>query len=173
MRESFAGKIREAAKTLGAGGREFKADDLGDRTGLQTRSDLKRMYRTVIDFTRAGEIERVNRGVYRYCGRPSKKPQAQLIMWRILRARRTVTVEDLQELAGASAGYIKEWFRMLRRRGIVQKVSDGKYRLVHDPVEMPRNEEKAEKLRDIREKKSAALDRAFQQLRTLERRYRN
>ena len=164
MRESFAGRIREAAKSLGAGGKEFRADELGHEAGIQTRKDMRHMYRTIIDFVRAGEIERAERGVYRYRGKPAGRPQIQLIMWRILRARRAVTIEDLQELAGASAAYAKQWLMMLARRQIVRKLSNGKYHLIQDPVEMPRDEEKAEKLRTIRERKKAALkalDHAF------------
>ena len=164
MRESFAGKIREAAKALGAGGKEFRADELGDRAGLQTRSDLRRMYQTIIDFIRAGDIERVEKGVYRYRGKPAERPQIQLVMWRIMRARRAVTIEDLQELAGASAAYAKQWLMMLARRQIVRKLSNGKYHLIQDLVKMPQDEEKAQKLRKIRERKKAALkalDQAF------------
>ncbi len=51
-------------------------------------------------------------------------------MWKILTARGAVTYDDLQELTGASRVYAQEWMATLVKRGVVKKLSDGRYRIV-------------------------------------------
>lgn len=84
--------------------------------------------------------------------------ELQEIMWRFLRARKKVTIDDLIEISGAGERYIKEWLQMLVRREIVRKYKNGNYLMIKDPVEMPRNESKAKRLRRIRAEKKKALD---------------
>jgi len=161
MRETFADKVRKLCRELGAAGREFGTDELAERLDMVFAQHKKPLYKALHDFEKCGEIQRVRRGVYRYKGK-NKPPETQERMWRILRARRKVTVTDLQELAGADANYAREWLRMLGRNGVVKKAAttDGAFvfRMVSDPVVMPRNEKKAERLRRIREKKKIALE---------------
>ena len=109
-------------------------------------------------------------GVYNYRGKQGGKPEIQEVMWRLLRSRRTVTVEDLQEMAEAEESYVLEWLRMLIRRGIVRE-SGGSYQMIKDTVEMPRNDEKAERLRRLRAKWKAVketVDEVFDELSEVE-----
>lgn len=157
---TFAQRIRMAAAEFGA---EFTADQLADQADIQTYADKARIYNTIRDLIRQGELERVGKGKYRRISK-SVPAEKQEIMWRLVRARRTVTVEDLQELSGAGRKYCEEFLRRLVRRGVVKQHDNGNFQLIEDPVEMPKDDAKAERLRRIRaQKKEAleALDRAF------------
>lgn len=119
------------------------------------------------DLLKSGEISRVSEGVYVWANR-SSPTQIREAMWRVIRARRAVSVADLMELTGASENYALEYLRMLVRREAVKKISKAEgviYRLVVDAgTEAPKDESKAERLRRIRERKKealAALDEAW------------
>lgn len=161
MKETFAGTVREVLKEFGAGGKEIVIQDAAwdPRLDLVFDKDKRPLYIAVRDMLRAGEIERVRPGVYKYIGRMTS-PEMQEIMWKVLRSQKTRTIEDLQQMAGASENYTKEWLRMLIRRKMVRKNKNGTYTLFRDPGPIPPlNEEKAAKLRRIRrEKKKAALE---------------
>ena len=171
MKETLAGRVREAARELGAGDKTFTVDDLADRMGTKTYKEKDPIRNTLRDFRRRGEVVRVAPGVYNYRGKQGGKPEIQEVMWRTLRSMRTVTIEDLQMMAGAEEDYAREWLGFLIRRGNVRKSDNGTYRLIKDPVEMPRNDEKAEKLRRLRAKLKAAkeaVDEAFNELSEVE-----
>ena len=171
MKETLAGRVREAARELGAGDKTFTVDDLAERIGTRTYAEKDPIRSTLRDFHRRGEVDRVAPGVYTYREKVTKKPDKQKIMWRTLRFRRTVTVEDLQMNAKAEESYVLEWLRLMIRRGIVRKLESGKYLLIKDTVEMPRNDEKADRLRRLRAKLKAAkeaVDEAFNELSEVE-----
>ncbi|MGE4442088.1 MAG: hypothetical protein AB7D27_11460 [Desulfomicrobium sp.] len=110
------------------------------------------------DLLRSQEAARVTDGVYRWAGR--KEPvQLRQKMWSILRARRVVSVEDLMELTGASRPYAQQWSRMLEEHELVRRLDDGRIQLVNDPVVMPEDTTKAEKLKAIRIRKALATVR--------------
>jgi len=164
--ESFAGKIRKIVRD--AAGREVAAKEISWALDLDAGKKASvSLYKTLGNLARSGEIERVRPGVYKWKG---KDPGALLlarktrhmtqlreIMWRVLRAKRTVTVDDLRELSGANERYAKEWLNMLVRRGVVRKNKNKTYQIVSDPVQMPQDEKKAERLRRIRQNKKNAL----------------
>lgn len=160
MKETFAGNVRAVALEIGAGGGEFTIADLAADRRIDLVSDAEKrpLYRAIKDFMKAGEVERLRPGVYRLAGKRPGAPDLQRVMWNVLRSRRqtgnAVTAEDLMELSGASRSYALEWLQGLARRGVVRRVSKpgqpGVWQMVSDPVEMPRNEEKAERLREFR-----------------------
>ncbi len=153
----MTGRLREAALELGKGGESFSAKDLGDRAGVQTYAEQRRIHWMLRDLKRTGELESVERGRYRLGADSRKKavPQKQEVMWRVLRGKRRVTAEDLMEFAAVSANYAKQWLRMLVKRGVVRDLGQGKYQLVKDSIESPADVEKAEKLRELRARKKA------------------
>ena len=163
MKETFTGRIRTAAKALSPN--TFTARDLSAQAAVKTRKEDTRVQNVVCEFKRTGEMISISRGVYLYVGRPKKKKEVRVVMWRALRAMRNVTVEDMREMSGASDVYAREWLRALKRQEVVAE-KNGRYRLIKDlgPNGMPENEEKAKALRDLRLKKKermlAALDRA-------------
>jgi len=159
MKETFAGKIRQAARILGGRQMGFSASELGDVAGIQSYEEKRRMRRTICDLIKSGELARFSRGVYVYKEKSTGKPQKQTVMLELLKMRRTVSVEDLQELAEVSADYAQEWLTMLVRRQVVKRHENGNYTLIKDPDEPPLNEEKAERLRQLRvRKKASALE---------------
>lgn len=58
-----------------------------------------------------------------------RKTQLKTIMWRLLRARKVITYDDLQELTGASRSYAQEWMSGLIKKGFARKISWGRYML--------------------------------------------
>lgn len=158
--ESFAGRVRAAARKLGADGNEFSAADLSHEAGVQTFDGNKRLHWVIRDLKNAGELVVVRKGVYRLGGekgegqRPAEK---RVVMWRFLRMRRRVSVGDLQEVSGVSEAYAKEWLQMLARQGVVKAMQDGRYQLLVDSPEVPADRAKADKLRRVRARKKANL----------------
>ena len=122
---------------------------------LITRKEKSFMYLILADMRSRGEVVRISKGVYQY--KPIKKTYLKTIMWRILRSRQSVTVEDLMELAGSSESYAKDWLRMLQRQDVVQKTQNGRYNLVNDVVLEPVNRDKLEYFKDLRKRKKASL----------------
>lgn len=159
MTDTFTGRIREAARALAP--EVFTVTDLSIKAEVMTRKDHQRIRDVIRELRKTGEIVRMGRGQYSYAGRAKKTNEIRKIMWRVLRARRNVTVEDMMELCGASENYATEWLRMLVRRGVLSQ-KNGRYRMISDPIDMPSNEEKARALRLLRERKKTleALDRA-------------
>jgi DNA-binding transcriptional regulator GbsR (MarR family) len=84
-------------------------------------------------------------------------------MWRLFKMRRRVTVDDLMEMADVSRDYAVEWLRVLVKREVARKLQEpgktGLWVLVNENVEMPQDEDKAQRLRDIRMKKKKVLAR--------------
>lgn len=165
MKETFTGRIRKVAQSLTLQNSTFTARELSIVLYVQTRKEDRKIRDVIKELCKAGEIVRTGRGVYMYVGKPKKKKQLQEIMWKVLRDRRNVTVENLRAFSGASEDYAKEWLRLLKRRGVVAE-TNGRYRLIKDtgPDGMPENDEKADALRALRQKKKEqalkALDRA-------------
>jgi len=110
------------------------------------------------DLIKSGEVTRVAERTYRWAAR--KEPvQLRQKMWSILRARRTVSIEDLMELTGASRNYARAWTTMLEGHEVVRRLEDGRVQLVSDPVVMPSDTTKAEKLKAIRVRNALAAVR--------------
>ena len=153
----FADQARRAALELSRNGRQpVTRQDLGDRLGIQTRREMRKVDEAVKALVKSGDLESQGNGVYRWTGQPIK-PSKQEVMWRYLRARRAATAEELQEVAEAAPDYVREWLRLLVKQKLVRREGEI-YRLVQDPgPEPPRNEGKAERLRRLREQKKAAL----------------
>lgn len=83
-------------------------------------------------------------------------------MYRMLRIQKRMTVDDMVEsVEGVSRAYVLEFFQWLAREGWVRKIptrnNAGIYVLIKNELEMPVNDQKAAKLRELRRKKKAAL----------------
>jgi len=154
-RTGLAGRVREALRSLGGGGKEITCPALARELDMVSNKEKQTLYRALRDFVASGEVTRIRRGVYIYNGK-NRPQELQAIMWRYLRANRTVTIDDLVAIAGASHNYAAEWVYMLERRKILAKIRTAgarKYRLISDPVIMPENKSKARKLRRLRRQK--------------------
>lgn len=159
---TFADQVREAVK--GFYGAEFGVLELADKMNLNKRQK-KQAYNILHHMaTRDDEAERVRPGVYRYTGR--KRIPLEQVAWRILRARRVVTVPDLVELVGMKETYARQWLKSFEGQGVVKCIGGGGnfegnkpkvWKLVHDPVAMPVNQDNREKHRLMRERRLEAL----------------
>jgi len=161
MGQTFANRIREACRGLARSG-EFGGSEIAHAAGLQTYMDKRRMHVVLRDMRRRGEVRVVARGRYAYA-RTAGSARKQEVMWRLLRARRRVTVDDLVELAEVSRAYAREWLRALARQEVIRKIED-RWLLLADSVEMPKSTDNAEKLRLLRQKRAAAYRTAQEAL---------
>ncbi len=157
MRDSLANKVRIAAQGFRAAGRTFTSTDIAEKLELQTYDEKNRAYDAILQLVRTKEIQRVSRGVYSYVGKPGKKPSKQKVMWNYFRMRMkcgaSVTVEELQAAANASADYVRDWLKFLVQGGFAKDHGNGRFQLLKDPVEMPLDERNALKLRRLRSKR--------------------
>lgn len=157
---SFTDRVRKALAR--EEGREIAAMEIANRMDLGFGKKYTHpLYKALAQLVKQGEAEKVRPGVYRPIRRADKKPELQQVMWRLLRASRRVTVEDLQEIAGATVEYAREWLDMLIRQGVVKNLAGagvpGIYQLINDTVDMPADEAKRVRLKRIRLAKREAL----------------
>lgn len=152
MRASYSSMVREAAKQYAQTGATFRVADLEKVVGVQTYEERRKLRKATEELVRRKEFQRVERGLYRYTGKDAK-PQKQQVMWRFLRMNRSVTLEEVRVVLGVPEKYAQEWFSHLVNRGIVRVEEGGSFRLIKDTLDMPVNEEKAERLRRLREAK--------------------
>jgi hypothetical protein len=175
MRDSFANKVRIAAQDFRADGRTFTPAELAEKLGVQTYGERAKIHNPLRDMMRSGEIKRIGKGIYTYSGKSNQKLSKQKIMWNYFRMRMkcgaSITIEELQAAANASADYAREWLKFLIRIGFAKDHGNGRFQLLKDPVEMPLDEKKAQRLRCLhkskREEVIAILDeirRAFSRL---------
>ncbi|PLX49145.1 MAG: hypothetical protein C0613_08465 [Desulfobulbaceae bacterium] len=162
-KDTFAARIRKACILLRHDTMTYA--DISSTADLRSSAEEVKMRYTIADFVKSGEMVRIAPGVLRYVGKDDsgKITEKRRVMWRILKMRRTVTVEEMQEMAGASNKYALEWLSNLRRIGVVEKIpgkpasKPSKWRLVKDIAHMPADEEQAAKYREIRRQKKAVL----------------
>ena len=137
---------------------------------MQTYEEKKRVYHTILELVRTKEIKRVSRGVYSYSGKPNQQIPKQKIMWNYFRMRMkcgaSVTIEELQAAAGVSKKYAYEWLGFLVKSGFAKDHGNGKFQLLKDPVEMPVDEMKAKRLRDLRENKREEVMAILEEIRS-------
>lgn len=165
QRDSFSNRVRQALMRLSGrsvDGRVVNAD-LSEALDLVGTVDKRPMYAALKDLRKAGEVERVAPGIHVYIGKPSGGPDIRAAMWSVVRMRKRFTIADLQELAGASKEYAKEYVILLVRRGVVERIGRPGgtyiYRLLHDPgTDPPENDERAARLRRVRAAKKAAVE---------------
>lgn len=165
--QSLARTVLEKTLELAAAqGGEVTADAVSNALGLATHQAHKQLLNTLSDLSLAGRVHRVRKGVYSPPPTP-RQPEKREVMWRTLRMRRRVTIEDLVELAGVSCEYAREWLAALTHRGVVRKHQrpglPATWQLIHDTVAMPEDDTKAAKLRQLRQRRKQELTQAIDQ----------
>lgn len=142
---SFTNRVRQVLKELGSK-EPVKVKAIDYRLGLDYGTKhAKRLHAALGDLVKMGDAVRTAPGEYLWQNR-KKPPTIGERMWRVLRARKVVALEDLQELAGAKRSYAEEYMRHLVRSGFCRKIGRGKqarWRLVKDPVKMPETRQRA------------------------------
>lgn len=159
----LAGRVRKAIQRLDNEGRKIASKALAIELDMIADNEKQTLYRVIRDFVKSGEITRIRPGVFVY-NRKDKQPEIQEVMWRYLRLKKLVTIDDLVAVSRASRDYASEWVCMLARREIVETIRLGgarKYRLISDPVIMPKNEDNAKKLRKLRKQKKHEVLKAL------------
>ena len=160
--QSFAQRVLGMLREVCREGGKADAGEMSSRLLLQTRKEHKRMLNTLSDLARQGRIVRVSQGVYAEA-KPAAEADKREVMWRLLKMRRRVTVDDLVEMAGVSRDYAREWLLILVRREVARKIQEpgkaGLWVLINDTAEMPLDENKAARLRGIRLKKKQVISK--------------
>ena len=160
---TLTGNVRKIALEMKSENAAITAVEVADRLGCKTYAEMKSVRETLYDLVKSGELTRIDKGLYRYVGKKPARPELRKVMWDYFRMRKksgaSVTVEELQAAAGVSSDYTKEWLRALVRLGIAKDCGGGKFQLLKDPVEMPVDAHKAERLQTLRQrKKQEALE---------------
>ncbi len=141
---SFADELRKLIRTMGTMQPVAAADLAAELDDLPVgKKGSRKLHSTLCELMRLGDVVRAAPGWYMWQGR-KKEPSIQERMWRVLRCRRSVTIEDLMELAGAKKYYAQEFMDHLVRSGHVRKTGRGKtahWALVKDTVRMPESKQ--------------------------------
>lgn len=171
--ESFAKTVLAALTKLSATAPlgQVELGDISNALMVQTTVAHKRVANALRELRKQGLVMRVRQGVYALA-KSTGHQELREVMWRLLRMRRRVTVDDLMEMSGAGVEYARDWLRMLENLGVVKKISQGAasnprvWQLIKDTVEMPVDAENAARLRELRKKKKqqALADIAAAQL---------
>lgn len=138
------------------------AEELALELGV-VPGERNRIASAIRDFVNRGEVEKTDidgTPAYLYVKRPTA-PNKKQVMWRLLRARRRVTIEDLQELAGVDEGYARRFLKNLEEMEITRKIhnhpnSPAIWQLVNDTIVEPETNKNAERLRLLRANRKAA-----------------
>ncbi len=164
--QSFAKTVLAAVQEIAAKNNgEASCDAISTAVWMQTKAPHKRLLNTLCDLYRTKRIMRIRQGVYGPMV-DEKQPDKREVMWRVFRMRRVVTVADLQEMAGVSPIYAKEWLELLSRRGVAVRITPAtnqnnhphSWRIINsDSAECPVDSDKAARLRDLRRKKKEAI----------------
>ena len=168
QKDSFAAKVRQAVQELSAKGVECSTTNVSVQLRIKTTKDHNKMLNALCDMCQVGKLVRVRVGVYALP--PPIKPvpvgwapptspekeQKQQVMWRVLRMRKSLVLNDLVSMAMVSRDYAAQWLRGLLRNGVVRQ--DGElYRLLVDTVTMPEMTDNADRLRALRERKKGEV----------------
>lgn len=150
MMSSLAGKIRGVFSP----GDELTVDDIGERLGIQTYNDLRRIRTAIQWMKKTKDLESVRRGVYRKVqARPGRTYLN--IIWHLIRSHRSFNADEIEMLSGARRATVREYLQCLVRAGYLRKTSWKTWHLVNDPgPETPVNSAKCKRLKAIRRKKN-------------------
>jgi hypothetical protein len=121
-RGSLRERVRAAAGELNRedflGGFEF--GDLSGFLGIKTRQEEKSLRRAVEDLLKAGDLQRVAGNRLKAAPHPAGAPAKQEIMWRFLRLNRRASVRKLMAVSQAAQATVKQFVRLLERRGVAK-----------------------------------------------------
>lgn len=154
--------LDKALELASAGNNEVHCGDVAKALSAKSRVERKRCLNTLSELAIDGKLNRIRQGVYSPVS-GLKKLDKREVMWRLLRMRRRITVEDLIEMAEVRPVYAREWLQMLVKHEVVRKIQPqpGKpavWILIKDTKVMPVDEEKAAKLRALRKKQAAITE---------------
>jgi len=155
--ESYTGTVLETALAIIEEKGKATCGDVASALFVQTRVDNKKVLNALSDLKKSGRLGHIERGVYGKPAAAGKVIEKREVMWRLLRMRRQLSVDDLVELAGVSRDYAQEWLQMLAGREIVKVLNNGTWLLVDTTADMPDDTVKAGRLRQIRLRKKDAL----------------
>jgi predicted HTH transcriptional regulator len=159
--QSYAKTVLEMTISIAAKNNgEATCAEISSAGDVRTRIGHKRLLNTLCDLYKTGKLRRIRQGVY---GPATgiKQPEKREVMWRLLRMRKRATLDDLVEMAGVSRDYAREWLAALVKREVARRDQrpdgSGVWVLLGDWPQMPEDDSKAARLRELRTKKKAEL----------------
>lgn len=119
----FAERVRQAARGLDT----FTAKSLADAVEVMTYRERSKVWESIKDFYKRGEMERVERGVYRYVKRHMPVTVRQRL-WDVIRRLPTAKfdLDDLEQLTGCNRATIKDFCKWLVKEGYAVRWRRGK-----------------------------------------------
>ncbi len=159
QKNSLANRVRLAVNALVEQGEECSTTNISIKAKAMNRAEHKKVLNALCDMTKTGELRRERRAVYAI-GNRKRPTEKRLIMWRLLRMRHAVSIDELADLAEVHRGYASEWLRTLMKNEVV-RLTRGKYRLIKDTVDMPAFDDNAKRLRELRARKKKAAQAAL------------
>ena len=145
---TFADRVRRAAKGL----KDFGAGELADAMEIRTYRERQQIREAIRDFLKRGEMERIERGRYRYLPRIEKVTNRQRL-WNVVRRMSGpfFTLNDLEQLTGIHRESIKEFCGWLVREGYAERLKKGHFRRTGNyGIEVPKDQKKVDRLVDWR-----------------------
>lgn len=147
--KTLAQRVREAAQRLG----QFRARDLADEAQVQTYKERATVKDYIQDFVKRGEMERIERGLYRFVRIKKRRTQLDII-WHLARSHRHFSTDEMERLSGAVRNVVLEYLRCLMGLGHLLKIGSKHWKLINDPgPETPTNIGKCKKLKELRKRK--------------------
>ncbi|MCP4113192.1 MAG: hypothetical protein GY749_47960 [Desulfobacteraceae bacterium] len=151
----FQEKVEKTAKNLAADG-VVSTSEIADALDLVTNRDKEPLWVAIRLLRKKGVLRQVERGRYEIHDRKWKKVTKKEKMWKLVRSRKIVTAEDLQELAGASYQYAYDWLKAMTRLGVIKREKN-RYILLKNSVKQPVDEKQRESSRRQWKKRSAKM----------------
>lgn len=160
--QSFAKSVLDKALELAeAGNGQASGDAISSALFIQTKVQHKRVLNILSELSRDGKLRRISQGIYGPISASEKPVDKRLVMWRLLRMRKRMTLEDMMEMAEVSRRYAQEWLAMLVKRQVARRIEIGEghgiWLLQNDTFDMPQDDDKAARLRDLRRSKKEAI----------------
>ncbi|MFA5105241.1 MAG: type IV toxin-antitoxin system AbiEi family antitoxin domain-containing protein [Candidatus Margulisiibacteriota bacterium] len=145
-RSGLTEKIRQVAKELGT----FRVRDIAERIDIQTYREKHNILSYVSDLKKAGEVERIGKGLYKYV---PKKPRRTFldVIWHLVRSYRQFDTDEIERLSGAARGTVKEYLLCLMHLGYLRREGLSGWALIKDPgPQTPANSAKCARLKRLR-----------------------
>lgn len=134
---TMAQRIRDCMVQLKQAGKNIvPVEDLVRELGVCEQLEKSLLYSNLCRMYQRGEVERMAVGLYALKDPSMRSGTIQRKLWLVLRARRSVALSDLRELAEATEQQASDFIASMEARGVVNRVADGRWVLVEDdPME--------------------------------------
>jgi hypothetical protein len=129
----YGNKVKKILEVLEENGGELKLNKIVELSGFDRKYVCEVLSKQVVNRV----LSRVRRGYYKVIGKPSE--QKYKVMWRFLRAEKTVSGDDLVEISGASYQHVRRFLDILLKRDSIRENKNKTYTLIQKDINPPSN----------------------------------